>query len=198
MTACSTTIALGQLRETLPEGSLAAGEFQRLAVEHMDTLYRLAVRLTNDPASAEDLVQETILRALRACKSFRLQDCGIRPWLIRILKNVHLSTIEHDRLRPRSMEEGCLERVTVDTDAVTALCSDDPMLFDSFGERLARALGKLPPRYQIVLLLWAVDDLSYAEIAASLKIPIGTVMSRLHRARSRLIEQLGPSRINLC
>jgi RNA polymerase sigma-70 factor, ECF subfamily len=186
------------LGSTSPAGSLSTGEFQRLAIEHMDTLYRLAVRLTNDPASAEDLVQETFLRAFRACKSFRLQDYGIRPWLIRILKNVHLSTIEHERLRPRNLEEGSLDRVAIDMDQVPVLSSDDPKLFDGFGEQLARALGNLPQHYQIVLLLWAVDDLSYAEIATSLKIPIGTVMSRLHRARSRLIERLGGDSFSDC
>jgi len=184
------TIAIDQAQSPIAQEMLSTGEFQRLAVEHMDTLYRLAVRLTNDPASAEDLVQETFLRALRACKTFRLQDYGIRPWLIRILKNVHLSSIEHERLRPRNIDEQYLEQTAGKPAQIAQHSSDDPRLFEGLGEQLARALGNLPQHYQIVLLLWAVDDLSYAEIAESLKIPIGTVMSRLHRARSRLFERL--------
>jgi RNA polymerase sigma-70 factor (ECF subfamily) len=197
MTMLETPIQLKIFQATLPEKNLSAAEFQELSMQHMDTLYRVALRLTGDAASAEDLVQETYLRALRAWKTFHLHEFGIRPWLLRIMKNVHLSAVEHDRVRPRALDDRCLDRVSGKADHSIPLSSSDPRLFDAIGQGLARALASLPKHYQLVLLLWAVDGLSYLEIASALKVPMGTVMSRLHRARSRLVERLGGARIDI-
>jgi RNA polymerase sigma-70 factor (ECF subfamily) len=196
MTTLETPIQLEIFQAKLPEKSLSAAEFQELSMQHMDTLYRVALRLTRDATSAEDLVQETYLRALRAWKTFRLHEFGIRPWLLRIMKNVHLTAVEHDRLRPRAMDDRGLDRASDKSDDAISLSSNDPRLFDAMGQRLARALTCLPKHYQLVLLLWAVDGLSYLEIASALKVPVGTVMSRLHRARTRLVERLGGPRID--
>jgi RNA polymerase sigma-70 factor (ECF subfamily) len=168
---------------------LPQAEFERLAIEQIDTVYRMARRLARDPAKAEDLVQETYLRALKSRNGFDLQDCGIRPWLLRILYNLHLSKGAREGKQPISMDDGQLQlgetqRVGSNTLPI------DPRSFDGMDQRLVRAIEALPDEYSQVLLLWAVEDLAYKEIADALEVPIGTVMSRLHRARQRLSEVL--------
>lgn len=166
-------------------------EFQKLALEQLDTLYRVARRLTRDAARAEDLVQETYLRALRAAENFDLQQFGIRPWLVRIMHNLHISRQGREGRQPRAMDTEHL-----DLSVVSAAGDGFPPInlnsFDAMDEGLVKAMNSLAPEYQSVLLLWAVEELSYKEIADALNVPIGTVMSRLYRARQRLSELLRP------
>ncbi len=162
-------------------------EFERLALEQLDTLFRVARRLTGDAGSAEDLVQETYLRALRAADGFQLEQFGIRPWLLQILHNLHISRSERERRQPYAVND---QQLAGTMDEHPPLPPAEDGLFDSMDEQLAAALESLPPEYQEVMLLWAVEDFSYKEISDALKIPIGTVMSRLHRARQRLSNQL--------
>src|SRR5829696_7500251 len=172
-----------------PTKDSQADEFERLALEQMDTLYRVARRLTHDTQRAEDLVQETYLRAFRAKDGFELKEYGIRPWLLRIMQNLHFSRSGRERSQPVAMEDGSLEAADLDSlpeqPGVPA-----PIDVEYLDDHLVRALEGLAVDYQIVLLMWAVDDLTYKEIAHTLDIPIGTVMSRLHRARQKLGEQL--------
>jgi RNA polymerase sigma-70 factor (ECF subfamily) len=161
-------------------------EFERLAMEHLNMLYRIARRITRDPASAEDLVQETYLRAFRARDSFDLQQYGIRPWLVRIMHNLNLSQSKRGGKQPVSVENEVLD---IGPPGPAALPLT-PASFEGMDERLVRAVNALPEEYQTVLLLWAVEEFSYKEIATAVDVPIGTVMSRLHRARERLSVQL--------
>ena len=164
-------------------------EFEKLALEQLDTLYRFARRLTRDPDKANDLVQETYLRAFRAREGFELKEYGIRPWLMRIMQNVHFSRADREKRQPVSVEGESLE--SADPDALPEVAGvPSPIDVEELDERLVKALDQLPQDYAIVLLMWAVDDLSYKEIAHTLDIPIGTVMSRLHRARGKLAEML--------
>ena len=163
-------------------------DFQRLAIEQMDMLYRVARRLTRDATRAEDLVQEAYLRAFKAMDTFRLQGFGIRPWLLRILYNLHLSKAQQDGRQPVAVDGEHLELGSAGRRG--GELPVDPRSFESMDENLVRAVESLPPEYQAVLLLWAVEEFSYKEIAEALDIPIGTVMSRLHRARHRLAELL--------
>ena len=168
-------------------------QFEQLALEQLDTLYRIARRLARDPQRAEDLVQETYLRAVRARETFDLQAHGIRPWLLRIMHNVHVSRSEREGRQPASVEDEQLEAGSSGGSAAARGRSTppyDPLSFDGMDQQLVRAIEGLSPEYQVVLMLWAVDELSYKEIAAAVGIPIGTVMSRLHRARQKLSEQL--------
>lgn len=151
-------------------------------------LYRLARRWTGDPTRAEDLVQETYLRAFRAKADFELEQYGIRPWLVRIMHNLHVTRAQREQRQPMSVDDSSL--------AQTMLAGASPIAsgisnFESMDQRLVRAIDELPAEYQTVLLLWALEDFSYKEIADSLNVPLGTVMSRLHRARSRLATRLG-------
>jgi RNA polymerase sigma-70 factor (ECF subfamily) len=165
-------------------------QFEGLALEQLDTLYRVARRLTGDPGRAQDLVQETYLRALRGAADFKLEDFGIRPWLLRIMQNLHTSRGERESRQPRAMDDQHLAAFAHEAPTPAPPTDDGQALFDSMDEQLVAALEHLPPEYQQVMLLWAVEDLSYREIAAALDVPIGTVMSRLYRARQSLSQQL--------
>lgn len=161
--------------------SITREQFERLALEQLDTLYRTARALAG-PSAAEDLVQETLLRAMRAYGTFELREFGIRPWLLRILFNVHANRLEHEARQPAPVDGVQLETMP----APPAVAPGTSYDRDAVDERLARAIDSLSPDIRTVLLLWAVEDMSYKEIAAALGIPIGTVMSRLHRARQVL------------
>jgi RNA polymerase sigma-70 factor (ECF subfamily) len=170
---------------------LPRAEFERLAVEQIDMLYRMARRLSRNVAGAEDLVQETYLRAFKARESFNLQAFGIRPWLLRILYNLYLTRAQRDGRQPVAIEDEHLEAAGGAAGAGgRAGLPINPKSFDGMDQRLVRAVESLPGEYQAVLLLWAVEEFSYKEISDALEIPMGTVMSRLHRARHRLAGQL--------
>src|ERR1700730_12857410 len=88
---------------------LPRDQFEKLALEQLDLLYRVANRLTHNPDQAADLVQETFLRALKAHKTFNLQEHGIRPWLVRIMHNLHFSRSDREKRQPATVEDGALE-----------------------------------------------------------------------------------------
>src|SRR5438876_1072007 len=88
---------------------LSPEQFEKLALEHMDLLYRVARRLARDSSAAEDLVQETYLRAFRARESFDLQEFGIRPWLLRIMHNLHLSRVGREQRQPQLIADDQLD-----------------------------------------------------------------------------------------
>jgi RNA polymerase sigma-70 factor (ECF subfamily) len=162
-------------------------QFEKLALEQLDLLYRVAKRLTRDPERAGDLVQETFVRALKAHNTFNLEEHGIRPWLVRIMHNLHFSRSEREKRQPVSMESGPLEAASPPAPSERFPFQAG---FEGMDERMVKALNEIPPEYQMVLLLWAVEEFSYKDIAESLDIPIGTVMSRLHRARQKLSQLL--------
>ena len=110
----------------------------------------------------------------------------MRPWLVRILHNAHLSRSQREQRQPTAVEDGQLESASKHIAPVPF----DLASFEGMDQHLKRAVEKLSPEYQIVILLWAVDELSYKEIAQAVDIPIGTVMSRLYRARQQLSEHL--------
>lgn len=157
-------------------------EFERLALEQVDMIDRLARTLTRDAAEAEDLVQETFLRAIRAWDRFDLRPHGIRPWLVRILHNVHATRATRSGRQPAAMDDAALESAGPRSD-------DGAIERWESREALARAMSELPPDLRTALELWAVDGFSYQEMADALSIPIGTVMSRLHRAKQQLREK---------
>jgi RNA polymerase sigma-70 factor, ECF subfamily len=162
-------------------------QFEQLVLPELDCVYRVARRLVRDPAAAEDLTQETFLRAWKAAENFDLQSFGVRPWLLRILHNLHINRIAQDQRQRKTLEENWnlgvaatpMERLPIDA------ASSDAM-----DQRLVAALASAPPEYAAVLQMWAVEEMSYKEIAAALDIPLGTVMSRLHRARENLSGRL--------
>jgi RNA polymerase sigma-70 factor, ECF subfamily len=155
-----------------------APEFSRLLLEQLDAVDRFARSLTRTRVEADDLVQETMLRALRSRESFELKTFGIRPWLYRILHNLHLNRISREQLRPRTVESDVLD------------ANIPPPIRVQNDVELEQAMSALQPDLRSIMTLWAVDELSYKEIAEVLDVPIGTVMSRLYRARHRLRDLL--------
>ena len=165
--------------------------FEELALQHLDSVYRMAMQLTRHPDGAADLVQETYLKALRVAERFEEKGGGIRPWLFKILHNAFYSQVGRDKRRPTPAED--LPTAVTDEPG-----PDEPLPawdlasldWEHVDERLKQAIDSLRPEYRSILLLWGVEGLKYREIADIQDIPIGTVMSRLHRARSMLAEQL--------
>ncbi|MHC4415069.1 MAG: sigma-70 family RNA polymerase sigma factor [Planctomycetota bacterium] len=173
------------------EAAVDREQFEKLSLEHLDAVYRLAIQLARHPDDASDLVQETYVKALRVADRFEEQGGGIRPWLFKILHNVFYSRLARAKRTPMPVDE--LDSATDEApqpdepDPARGLGSLD---WDHVDERLKAAIDGLRPEYRTVLLLWGVEGLKYREIARIQEIPIGTVMSRLHRARSILAEQL--------
>ncbi len=165
--------------------------FEQLALEHLEAVYRLALQLARHPDEASDLVQETYLKALRVAGRFEERGGGIRPWLFKILHNVFYTRLAKDKRAPLSVDE--LHGASTDEPG-----PDEPgpawdlstLDWEHVDDRIKTAIEDLRPEYRTVLLLWAVEGLKYREIAEVQGIPIGTVMSRLHRARSTLVDQL--------
>ncbi|MFN2432336.1 MAG: sigma-70 family RNA polymerase sigma factor [Gemmatimonadota bacterium] len=172
---------------------------------HMDALYRSALRMTRNPQDAEDLVQDTYLKATRSVDRYR-ETAGVRAWLFRILTNAWIDRYRSRRRTPETVElteEGGLYdlflegRGEASAPAPTAGSAADwtdaeleDFLRKSVGDEVKVAIESLPPGFRLAFLLRDVEGFSYREIAEITGVPIGTVMSRLHRARQALQERL--------
>ncbi len=166
--------------------------FRELALAEMDSVYRMAMSLTRHPDDAGDLVQETYLKAFKAEERFVLQDPdkGVRPWLFKILHNAFYTRYH------KAKREPTLGDALPDHGAMGAVDEPPPawdlasLDWEQVDDRLKHAIEDLPEHYREPLLLWAVEGLKYREIAEVLDVKLGTVMSRLHRARGQLVHNL--------
>ena len=160
--------------------------FGDLVRRYQRAVYRVAYGLTRNPSDADDLAQETFVRAYRAIGRFRVGE-PMFPWLSRIVTNLAFTMFRGRKRRPETPLEPLLEAGRQwGTD-------DDPEEDTARRERevhLQEAFGQLKPEHQKVLVLRVVEDLSYEQIAVSLRMPVGTVMSRLSRARAELKKRL--------
>jgi RNA polymerase sigma factor (sigma-70 family) len=160
--------------------------FEELAMPLFDALYNFARWLARDSNDAEDLVQETYLKALRSFASFQ-SGTNFRAWIFRILRNNFLSSRSRVERRMTVAIDSEEEEPELPVDTETP----ETILTDRFNSQLVqRAIDDLPARYRETLLLCEVEEMSYQEIAEILSIPIGTVMSRLARARKSVRESL--------
>ena len=157
-------------------------EFERTAMPHSGSLLRVARRLSSDAASAEDLVQETLLSAWRNFRQFR-SGTNVRAWLFRILLNAFYAQGRRQRAEPVML--GISE---VEIGESLDLPASDVFEFEAAD--VTRALAALPIKHRTVLLLGVVEGFTCREIAGILSLPVGTVMSRLSRARHALRVQL--------
>jgi RNA polymerase sigma-70 factor (ECF subfamily) len=165
--------------------------FEQIALEHLDAVYRMAMQLARHPDEASDLVQETYLRALRVAEKYEEKGGGIRPWLFKILHNVFYTRVGKAKRRPVAVEElPTATSAEPGPDEPPPAWDLESLQWEHVDERLKSSIEQLRPEYRSVLLLWGVEGLKYREISEIQDIPIGTVMSRLHRARSILAEQL--------
>jgi RNA polymerase sigma factor (sigma-70 family) len=161
--------------------------FEELAMPLFDSLYNFARWIARDSDDAEDLVQETYLKALRSFASFQ-PGTNFRAWIFQILRNTFLSSrtkFERRMTETLDSDEGEPE-LAVDTETPETI-----LINRSDSQLLQRAIDDLPVHYRETLLLCEVEEMSYQEIAQILSIPIGTVMSRLARARKAVRESLG-------
>jgi len=156
-------------------------DFEKLAVPLLDGLYNFARWLCGDPDEARDLVQETLLKALRAFASFQ-QGTNFRAWMFRILRNTFLTSRTGLERRNTQQED---EETFADS-AVNAETPEIALIRRADTELVQAAIAQLTPAWQEVVLLADVEEMKYKEIAEALDIPIGTVMSRLARARQQI------------
>jgi RNA polymerase sigma-70 factor, ECF subfamily len=167
------------------EANLPAESFEQLAMPHFERLYNFACWLTQDRQEAEDLVQETYAKALKGFASFQL-GTNFRAWIYKILRNTFLTSRTGLKVTATvALDESVEETLPASTETPESI-----LLQRSDGQLVQQALAQLPVAHREVLLLCEVEEMSYQEISATLAVPIGTVMSRLSRARKALRDAL--------
>jgi len=165
-------------------------QFRKLAMGELQAVYRLALHLARNSPDADDLVQETYARAFKSEATFKMAETGVRPWLLKILHNIFLTKIKRARLEPVATDFSNDLAENRDENAALSGQALADLDWEQIDERLKNAIQELPEAYRTVFLLSAVEGLKYREVADVLEMPIGTVMSRLYRARTMLLEQL--------
>jgi len=174
---------------TLPEG------FEEGVLAQLDSLYRTALRMTSNPQEAEDLVQETMLKAFRFAHTFQ-PGTNLRAWLFRILNTSAINRYRKQATHPvtTSLPEGedfyLYNRIRDLSGQELTSAAEDEVLSHYLDEDVYKALNDLPPNFRMAVMLADIEGMSYKEIAEALQIPIGTVMSRISRARRQLQQSL--------
>ena len=168
-------------------------EFEGLALEHLDPLYSAALRLTKNERDAEDLVQDTFLRAFRFFDKFE-RGTNMKAWLFKILTNTFINRYRR-RVKERTVVEGAAreqssEKFIVRETFETAVNPEHYFFEKLLSDDVLRSIDALPIDFRLVVILADLQEFSYKEIAEILDIPIGTVMSRLHRGRRGLQKRL--------
>jgi RNA polymerase sigma-70 factor (ECF subfamily) len=165
--------------------------FNKEFMPHIDSMYNFAFRLTMDEDDANDLVQDTYLKAFRFISSFE-QGTNAKAWLFRILKNSFINDYRKKSKEPAKVDYQDVETTYNSEDAETEHTVDlrAETVSDLIGDEVATALNSLPVDFRTVIILCDIEGFTYEEMAKILDIPIGTVRSRLHRARNLLKEKL--------
>jgi len=169
-------------------------EFEKQALVHVDALYGAAYRLTRNARDAEDLVQDSLLRAYKFWDSFQ-QDSNCKAWLLRIVTNTFINEYQRKKrsrevLDAATAEQDATDGVLVQTSARDKQSPDQAMLQASVSDDVQRALEQLPDDFRTAVILCDMQGLSYKEIADIMETPVGTVMSRLFRGRKLLAAAL--------
>lgn len=170
-------------------------DFERDAMQYTRQLYSAAMRMTRNPSDAEDLVQETYLKAYRAYHTFEA-GTNLKAWLYRILTNTFINKYRKDARRPSEVDLGAIEdlylysRIGSEASADAARTTEDRVLDGLVETDIKEAVEELPEAFRLPVLLADLEGFSYKEIADILDIPIGTVMSRLHRGRKAMQKRL--------
>jgi RNA polymerase sigma-70 factor (ECF subfamily) len=168
-------------------------EFEELALAHLDPLFSAALRLTKNERDAEDLVQDTCMRAYRFFDKFE-RGTNIKAWLFKILTNTFINRYRR-RVKERSVVEGAEREAVherfVSRDATDFAANPEQYFFDRLlSDDVLRAIDALPIDFRLVVILADLQEFSYKEIAEILECPVGTVMSRLFRGRKLLQKTL--------
>jgi RNA polymerase sigma-70 factor (ECF subfamily) len=163
-------------------------DFEALARPLVDALYRTSLRMTGDSSSAEDLVQEAMLKAYRAFDRFE-RGSNFKAWIFTILANCAVNEHRRGRRAAAVVDFAAAEPAAYEETPVLK-AEDVERLGDRLGDEAKRALSRMPEEFRLPFLLSTFEDLTYREIAAATGVPIGTVMSRLFRARQALRAEL--------
>ena len=158
---------------------------------HLDSLYNFALRLTTDQSDAEDLVQDTIVKAFRFFDSYE-KGTNAKAWLFRILKNSFINNYRKNLKKPQSVDydEVSSYYETVRAERTDTSDLESLMFRNLMDDNFSKALAKLPEDFRTVVLLCDVDGFTYEEISNMLDVPIGAIRSRLHRGRNLLKTEL--------
>jgi len=165
--------------------------FEEEAVPHLSALYNFAVRLTRDRDDAADLVQETMLKAFRFFGSFE-RGTNCKAWLFRIMKNSFINRYRRTSKAPDTVEYDAVEEFyeTIKDSAVETSTLEAELFDNALDDEVSAAIQSLPDDFRTVIILCDIEGFTYEEIAEFIDCPIGTVRSRLHRARKILAAQL--------
>lgn len=166
-------------------------DFEEEIIPHLDAMYNFALRLTSDPSDAEDLVQDTIVKAFRFFSSYE-KGTNAKAWLFRILKNSYINNYRRKSKQPNQVDydEVSTFYETIRAERTDTSDLEDKMFRDLIDDDISNALDELPEDFRTVVLLCDVEGFTYEEIANMLDVPIGTIRSRLHRGRNLLKAQL--------
>lgn len=169
--------------ETRPK----AERFAEVALEHMDLLYKSALYMSKNESDAQDLVQDTYLKAYRFFDTFK-EGTNCRAWLLKILQNTFINVVNHKKTQPETVE--LLEMDGNEAELSPGTHPEDLIFWNLLDDDVTAAVDGLLEKYRTAVVLADVKGLSYKEIADVMDCPIGTVMSRLHRGRSLLKRRL--------
>ena len=181
--------------QSSPDASRTRDQFAEDAASHLDALYAVACRLTRNPTEAEDLVQDALVKAMRAKDQFQ-PGTNLKAWLFRILTNTFINSYRAKQRRPMETDLDDVEdmylyrRIGAFESALASRSAEDQLMDVFTDDEVKAALDALPVNFRLPVLLADVEGFSYKEIAEMLDIPIGTVMSRLHRGRKAMQKQL--------
>lgn len=166
-------------------------DFEEEIIPHLDAMYNFALRLTSDPNDAEDLVQDTIVKAFRFFSSYE-KGTNAKAWLFRILKNSYINNYRKKSKQPNQVDydEVSTFYETIRAERTDTSDLEDRMFRELIDDDISNALEELPEDFRTVVLLCDVEGFTYEEIANMLDVPIGTIRSRLHRGRNLLKAQL--------
>lgn len=166
-------------------------DFNEEIIPHLDALYNFGLRLTSDPNDAEDLVQDTIVKAYRFFSSYE-KGTNAKAWLFRILKNSYINNYRKRSKKPQEVDydEVATFYETIRAERTETSDLEDKMFRELIDDDISNALDEIPEDFRTVVLLCDVEDFTYEEIANMLDVPIGTIRSRLHRGRNLLKAQL--------
>src|SRR5579871_5631277 len=189
------TNATANATNTEKTANTASEDFTAGVIAQLDSLYRTALRLTRNPQEAEDLVQETMLKAFRFSKSYQ-PGTNLRAWLFRILNTSAINRYRKQATHPTTttLPEGedfyLYNRIKDLSGQELSEGAEEQVLSQYLDEDVYNALNDLPPNFRMAVVLADIEGLSYKEISEALNIPIGTVMSRISRARRQLQRSL--------
>lgn len=166
-------------------------DFEDEIIPQLDAMYNFALRLTSDPSDAEDLVQDTIVKAFRFFNSYE-KGTNAKAWLFRILKNSYINNYRKKSKQPNQVDydEVATFYETIRAERTDTSDLEDKMFRDLIDDDISNALDELPEDFRTVVLLCDIEGFTYEEIANMLDVPIGTIRSRLHRGRNLLKAEL--------